>query len=119
MPLSEADKAQTEAAIASLTIQISNASEADALILSAEKKKLQLLLTPAPPAPPKAPAAMLPPEVQWINVAGKKVGFRVFYYCGGFYPAPPPGSTHWDEFVAAVGQSVADNPTIYNHIESK
>lgn len=43
-----------------------------------------------------------------------KLYFRAYRYCGGFFAAPPKGHARWDEFVAAVEQSVIDDPHLWD-----
>jgi len=46
-----------------------------------------------------------------------KLFFRVFWYCGGFFCAPPQTHPAWDQFVSAVGEDIAKSQGIYDLVK--
>lgn len=85
----------------------------------ADLEGLLIELLPKAEAPPQVPSRFLPTSFRTNNRSTPPLTWPVFWYCGGFYAAPAKDSLYWPHFVAAVGQSVSDDPAIYKPLAVK
>ncbi len=112
MTLNAVDRAQSESQLVILRGMLSRATSPEARAgFQAEIDLIEKMLAPPQVAPPRSTKTQAP-----TSANDKEGRFRVFYFCGGFYAAPPKNSPHWHHFVAAYGSDVADDPTIYDAI---